>query len=115
MTAGRHRRRTITVDAFSKTDTQADDDLRRVPPRQAGAVGRLQALLESRRFQQAITALIVVNAVTLGLETSATVMAAGGQEWIPHQIKPCGPPGMGSFNRSNDRLVVRFLFIGGID
>lgn len=39
---------------------------------------RLQALVERPRVRQAITALICVNAVTLGLETSETAMAAAG-------------------------------------
>ncbi|MEX0922277.1 MAG: ion transporter [Rhodovibrionaceae bacterium] len=39
---------------------------------------RLRSLVESRLFQHAIIALIVVNAVTLGLETSARAMAAAG-------------------------------------
>lgn len=38
----------------------------------------LKALIESRRFEYAITALILVNAVTLGLETSPSAMAAAG-------------------------------------
>ncbi len=38
----------------------------------------LKALIESRRFEWAITALIIVNAITLGLETSAEAMAAFG-------------------------------------
>ena len=56
--------------------TIQDDEmqLRRVPPRQGGWTGRLQDVLESARFQQAITALIVVNAIALGLETSRTAM-----------------------------------------
>ena len=53
-------------------------DLRRIPPRQTGLIGRVQAVLESARFQNAIIALIALNAVTLGLETSKTVMAAAG-------------------------------------
>ena len=40
--------------------------------------GRLQAVVESTAFQRAITAVIVVNAITLGLETSPTVMDAVG-------------------------------------
>ncbi len=40
--------------------------------------GKLQAVVESSVFQRSITALIVVNAITLGLETSADVMAAVG-------------------------------------
>lgn len=38
----------------------------------------LRQLVESRRFELFVTALIVVNAVTLGLETSDTVMARFG-------------------------------------
>ena len=41
-------------------------------------MGKLRALVESQTFQRAITALIVVNAITLGLETSPTVMDAAG-------------------------------------
>ncbi|MEX2631807.1 MAG: ion transporter [Tistlia sp.] len=44
----------------------------------AGLRARLRRLIERRGFQIAIAALIVVNAVTLGLETSATAMAAAG-------------------------------------
>jgi voltage-gated sodium channel len=42
-------------------------------------VTALKSLVESRRFDLAITALIIVNAITLGLETSPAVMA----EWGP--------------------------------
>lgn len=38
----------------------------------------LKSLIESRRFEAFITALIVINAVTLGLETSPTAVAAFG-------------------------------------
>ncbi len=38
----------------------------------------LKSFVESRRFEAAITALIFINAITLGLETSPTVMAAAG-------------------------------------
>ena len=58
--------------------TDATADLRRIPPRQGGVLGRVQAVLESARFQNAIIILIAINAVTLGLETSATVMAIAG-------------------------------------
>lgn len=54
------------------------DDLRRIPPPQGGLLGKLQALLESAGFQRTITVLIVVNAVTLGLETSAGARDAAG-------------------------------------
>jgi voltage-gated sodium channel len=53
-------------------------DLRRIPPRQKGWAGRTQAILESAGFQRTITALIAINAVTLGLETSATAMDLAG-------------------------------------
>ena len=52
--------------------------VRRILPRQPGWRGRCQDVLESARFQHAITVLIVINAVTLGLETSAAAMAAAG-------------------------------------
>ena len=42
------------------------------------ALNTLRALLASRRTEQAITALIVLNAIILGLETSDTVMASWG-------------------------------------
>ena len=41
---------------------------------------QLQRIIESRRFELAITWLIVVNAVTLGLETSPSLMARFGAE-----------------------------------
>lgn len=59
-------------------DAAAGEGLRRIPPCQHGATGKLQAVLESRRFQNGMIALIVVNAVTLGLETSAAVMETAG-------------------------------------
>lgn len=49
-------------------DSNPDHGLRR----------RLRLLIESPRFERAITALIVVNAVTLGIETSPTVAARFG-------------------------------------
>jgi voltage-gated sodium channel len=41
-------------------------------------VTTLKDLIESRRFELAITMLILLNAITLGLETSPTIMAAYG-------------------------------------
>lgn len=41
-------------------------------------VDTLQRIVESTRFQRVIIAVIIVNAVTLGLETSPTVMAHAG-------------------------------------
>ena len=63
--------------AMDKTDTQ-DDGVRRIPPRQAGVLGAVQGFLESSRFQRAITVLIVINAITLGIETSRGAMEAYG-------------------------------------
>jgi voltage-gated sodium channel len=54
------------------------EDTRRITPRQTGSLGRAQAWLESAGFQNTITALIVLNAVTLGLETSRTAMETVG-------------------------------------
>ena len=39
---------------------------------------RVEALITSRRFELAITAIIILNAITLGLETSDAAMAAFG-------------------------------------
>lgn len=68
------------MDAFSGRSDQSDidDGLRRIPPRQGGAIGKLQDVIESAWFQYSITGLIAINAITLGLETSSTVMAAVG-------------------------------------
>jgi voltage-gated sodium channel len=41
-------------------------------------MNQLQAFIESNRFQHFIIAVIILNAITLGLETSATVMATAG-------------------------------------
>ncbi len=48
----------------------------------------LKSLVESRRFEAAITALIVVNAITLGLETSDWAMSRFGPllHWIDGAI-----------------------------
>ncbi|MBY0422269.1 MAG: hypothetical protein K2Q06_08190, partial [Parvularculaceae bacterium] len=39
---------------------------------------RLRHIIEDRRFEAAVTIVIILNAVTLGLETSKTAMAAAG-------------------------------------
>jgi len=43
-----------------------------------GKSGRLQAVVESRGFQRSLTTLIAINAITLGMQTSAMLMAAAG-------------------------------------
>lgn len=40
--------------------------------------GRLRAILESQRFQAFIIAVIIINAVTIGLETSPSAMTSAG-------------------------------------
>ena len=40
--------------------------------------GRLAAIADNARFQRVIIVLIVVNAITLGLETSPEIMASAG-------------------------------------
>ena len=57
----------------------AEAQLRTIPPRQSGWIGWIQGVLESARFQRAIAVIIVLNAITLGLETSSVVMAAVGE------------------------------------
>ena len=44
--------------------------------------GRLAAIAENARFQRTIIVLIVVNAITLGLETSPEIMASAGSALI---------------------------------
>jgi len=63
---------------LSHATDEAGPDLRRIPPQRGGWPGRLQDVLESARFQHAITGLIVANAITLGLETSPRVMEVAG-------------------------------------
>ncbi len=63
---------------LSDSSVDPASELRQIPPRHTGWRGRLQGVLESRRFQRAITILIAINAVTLGLETSKTAMALAG-------------------------------------
>jgi voltage-gated sodium channel len=48
---------------------------------QGGSVGWLQRLVESARFQRFIVAVICINAVTLGMETSPSIMDAAG-DWL---------------------------------
>jgi len=43
-----------------------------------GTVDALRSLIESRRFDTAITILIILNAITLGLETSSRAIEAAG-------------------------------------
>jgi len=56
--------------------------------RVASARARLGEFMESRRVTAAITAIIVVNAITLGLETSAyiTARAGGLLDWLDRLV-----------------------------
>ena len=47
-------------------------------PEMTGLREKLRRLVEDPRFEKAVIALIIVNAITLGLETSDTAMAAAG-------------------------------------
>lgn len=64
--------------ATNKKKRSQETDLRHIEPRQGGFLGKMQGVLESAQFQRAIIALIVLNAITLGLETSSRVMATVG-------------------------------------
>lgn len=66
--------------ARTEKTRRPEDNLRRIAPRQAGPIGKLQEVLESARLQSAIIVLIVINAITLGLETSPTIMGSIGAE-----------------------------------
>jgi voltage-gated sodium channel len=48
------------------------------PPSPSALRQRVRGLIETRRFDHAITAVIVANAIGLGLETSPEVMARFG-------------------------------------
>jgi voltage-gated sodium channel len=47
-------------------------------PRQTGPLAAVRTFIESSQFEQAMTALIVLNAVTLGLETSPEMLSRHG-------------------------------------
>jgi len=51
-----------------------NQDLRRIPPKRRGKTGSIQEVLESALFQRAIMIVIIINAITLGLETSDSMM-----------------------------------------
>jgi len=67
----------------SKTERgDTDHNLRQIPPKQPGKMGAIQGVLESGFFQRAIMVLIIINAITLGLETSDTVMKFIGPQLL---------------------------------
>ncbi|MGB7450951.1 MAG: ion transporter [Lysobacterales bacterium] len=67
----------------SKTGSgDSDHNLRQIPPKQSGKMGAIQGVLESGFFQRAIMILIIINAITLGLETSDTVMKLIGPQLL---------------------------------
>ena len=67
-----------TSDQLDGDQPAPDDGLRRIAPRVTGRLGKVQGILESAAFQNTITGLIVLNAITLGLETSQSAMEAVG-------------------------------------
>jgi len=66
------------VNHNSEANAPHRNSLRRIAPRLDGQRGKVQRVLESATFQRGIIALIILNAITLGLETSATAMRAVG-------------------------------------
>jgi len=66
------------VGTIRKAPNQQKDQLRRIAPLQSGWLGKKQAVLESARFQRVMIAIIIFNAITLGLETSQTAMDIAG-------------------------------------
>jgi voltage-gated sodium channel len=61
-----------------KSNSDKSDDLRTIAVSKAGALGWLQSVLEAQWFQRLVIIIIAINAVTLGLETSETVMSLIG-------------------------------------
>jgi len=59
-----------------------DHNLRQISPKLPGKMGAIQGVLESAFFQRAIIVLIIINAITLGLETSDTVMKLIGPQLL---------------------------------
>jgi voltage-gated sodium channel len=66
------------VNTRPESAAHRDPATRKIAPSWDGLRGRIQGILESAIFQKAIIALIIVNAVTLGLETSDTAMHLAG-------------------------------------
>lgn len=59
-----------------------NQDLRRIPPKRPGKTGSIQEVLESALFQRAIMIVIIINAITLGLETNDYVMNLIGPQLL---------------------------------
>lgn len=66
------------MNTLRKKPIEQNETLRRIEPLQCGWLGKIQAVLETARFQKIMIAIIVFNAITLGLETSQTVMDVAG-------------------------------------
>ena len=99
------------VDATNRPGGGQDvpgDALRRIPPPQGGLIGKVQGVLESARFQTTITVLIVINAITLGLETSeAAQEAAGGLLVLIDRVDPTQPRSCALGPRLSEKRIVR--------
>jgi voltage-gated sodium channel len=57
-------------------------NLRQIPPKRPGKTGAIQEVLESALFQRSIMILIAINAITLGLETSDSMMNLIGPQLL---------------------------------
>ena len=66
------------MSTFEDKANKPGDQVRRIEPLQGGPLGKVQRVLESLRFQRIMIAIIIVNAITLGLETSQTAMDLAG-------------------------------------
>jgi len=67
----------------SKTEiSDTKNNLRQIPPKQPGKIGAIQTVLESAFFQRAIMVLIIINSITLGLETNDSVMNFMGPQLL---------------------------------
>ena len=66
------------MSTFEDKAKKPGDQVRRIEPLQGGPLGKVQHVLESLRFQRIMIAIIIVNAITLGLETSQTAMDLAG-------------------------------------
>ena len=68
-----------------RPDSSSQDEpgnLRKIPSEMPGRIGRIQRIIESTLFQRTVIVLISINAITLGLETSETVMASIGPQLL---------------------------------
>lgn len=63
-------------------NSDSKHNLRQIPPKLPGKTGAIQEVLESALFQRSIMILIIINAITLGLETSDSMMKLIGPQLL---------------------------------